>query len=85
MDHLRREKENRERALETDNAELNEDVAQLRAEMAAVIHQTQNIINTKPGLELEIAAYRKLLENEERRSAKHSLEKTDDTERCIAT
>jgi len=42
-------------------------LAKLRAEMEAVLKELQNIIDTKLGLELEIAAYRKLLEGEEAR------------------
>lgn len=42
-------------------------IAKLHAEMAAILHDLQNIMNTKLGLELEIAAYRKLLEHEENR------------------
>lgn len=42
-------------------------MAKLRAEMEAVLKELQNIIDTKLGLELEIAAYRKLLEGEEAR------------------
>jgi len=36
--------------------------------MDAVLKELQTIIDTKLGLELEIAAYRKLLEGEEARS-----------------
>lgn len=67
LDILRREKENRERELESENAELREEVAKLRAEMEAILRELQNIMDTKLGLELEIAAYRKLLEGEENR------------------
>jgi intermediate filament protein if len=64
---LRREKEEKERELEAENAELKGDIARLRAEMEAIIRELQNIMDTKLGLELEIAAYRKLLEGEENR------------------
>jgi len=67
LDILRREKEQRERELESENAELREEVAKLRAEMEAILRELQNIMDTKLGLELEIAAYRKLLEGEENR------------------
>jgi len=43
-------------------------VAKLRAEMEAILKELQDIMDTKLGLELEIAAYRKLLEGEENRS-----------------
>jgi len=42
-------------------------MARLRAEMEAILLELQNIMDTKLGLELEIAAYRKLLEGEESR------------------
>lgn len=64
---MRREKEEKERELEAENAELKGDIARLRAEMEAIIRELQNIMDTKLGLELEIAAYRKLLEGEENR------------------
>jgi intermediate filament protein if len=64
---LRREKEEKERELEAENAELKGDIAKLRAEMEAIIRELQHIMDTKLGLELEIAAYRKLLEGEENR------------------
>lgn len=67
MDILRREKEERERDLESENGELREEVAKLRAEMDAILRELQNLMDTKLGLELEIAAYRKLLEGEENR------------------
>ena len=68
LDHLRREKEDRERELESENSELKGDLTKLRAEMEAILRELQNIMDTKLGLELEIAAYRKLLEGEENRS-----------------
>ena len=68
LEQLRREKEQRERELEDENAELKGELAKLRAEMDAVLKELQTIIDTKLGLELEIAAYRKLLEGEEARS-----------------
>ncbi len=67
LDILRREKEERERDLESENGELREEVAKLRAEMDAILRELQNLMDTKLGLELEIAAYRKLLEGEENR------------------
>jgi len=46
---------------------LKGELAKIRAEMDAVLKELQTIIDTKLGLELEIAAYRKLLEGEEAR------------------
>jgi intermediate filament protein if len=72
LDLLRREKEERERELETENEELKIDVAKLRAEMEAMLKELERIIDTKLGLELEIAAYRRLLEGEESRVSRRS-------------
>lgn len=67
LDNLRREKEERERELEAENNELRENVAKMRAELDAIHKELQDLLDTKLGLELEIAAYRKLLEGEENR------------------
>jgi len=69
LEQLRREKEERERELEDENTELKGELAKLRAEMDAVLKELQTIVDSKLGLELEIAAYRKLLEGEESRYA----------------
>jgi len=67
LEELRREKEERERELEAENLNLKGDVAKLRAEMEAMLKELERIIDTKLGLELEIAAYRRLLDGEESR------------------
>ena len=67
LEQLRREKEQRERELDDENTELKGELAKIRAEMDAVLKELQTIIDAKLGLELEIAAYRKLLEGEEAR------------------
>ncbi|CAD5124848.1 DgyrCDS13103 [Dimorphilus gyrociliatus] len=66
-DSLRRDYEEKEREWQQENDELKQEVAKLRAEMEAILKELQNIMDTKLGLELEIAAYRKLLEGEENR------------------
>lgn len=42
-------------------------VTKLRAELDSILQELQSIMHAKLGLELEIAAYRKLLESEEHR------------------
>jgi intermediate filament protein if len=64
---MRREFSSKEREMEAENFELKEDVAKLRAEMEAILKELQDLMDAKLGLELEIAAYRKLLEGEESR------------------
>lgn len=68
IEALRREKEDRERELEAENASLRSDISILRAELDAVMSELQNLLGTKMSLDLEIAAYRKLLDFEERRA-----------------
>lgn len=68
LDDLREEKDQRERELQDENAELQGNVAKMRAELEAIMKELQDLMDTKLGLELEIAAYRKLLEGEENRS-----------------
>merc|ERR1712002_1199007 len=64
---LQAEWEEKERDLTIENTNLKSEVAKLRAEMEAILKELQDLIDTKLGLELEIAAYRKLLEGEENR------------------
>jgi intermediate filament protein if len=73
LDALRREKEARERELEAENNEFKMEVVKLRAEMEAILRELQSIMDSKLGLELEIAAYRKLLEGEESRIGLRSV------------
>lgn len=68
LEALRREKEDVERRLTQQNGDLQTEVVTLRAEMEAILRELQNISDSKLGLELEIAAYRKLLEGEENRT-----------------
>lgn len=67
LELIRREKEEAERRLTDENGDLKSEVVQLRAELEAIIKELERISDTKLGLELEIAAYRKLLEGEENR------------------
>jgi len=73
FERLKREKEERERELEAENNDLKSEVAKLRAEMELILLELQKISDTKMGLELEIAAYRKLLEGEESRAGLRQL------------
>jgi len=67
LDNLKREYTEKEHEWEAENTELKNEVAKLRAEMEAILKELQDLMDTKLGLELEIAAYRKLLEGEENR------------------
>ncbi|ESO10791.1 hypothetical protein HELRODRAFT_185279 [Helobdella robusta] len=73
LEMLRREKEDRERELELQRTQLQGEAIDLRAQLDAILRHLQQIMDTKLGLELEIAAYRKLLEGEENRLNQRSL------------
>ena len=77
LEDLRRAKEERERELEAENNEFKMEIVKLRAEMEAILRELQSIMDSKLGLELEIAAYRKLLEGEETRLVSHDRHTTD--------
>jgi len=79
LDDLRAEKEERERQLQDENADLQGNVAKMRAELEAIMKELQDLMDTKLGLELEIAAYRKLLEGEENRCATRHRPVGDET------
>jgi len=68
LEALRREKEERERELEAENDRLRGNVASMRAELEAINKELQDLEDAKLSLELEIAAYRKLVEGEENRT-----------------
>jgi intermediate filament protein if len=59
--------EERERQLEQELETERADNAKLRAELESVLQELQHLLDAKLSLELEIAAYRKLLEGEENR------------------
>lgn len=55
---------------------LKEEITSLRAEMEGILQELQVIMDHKLSLELEIAAYRKLLESEESRYVNNSEKET---------
>lgn len=68
LDNLLKEKADRERELLEDKDKLEKDVIKMRAELDAINRELQDLQDTRLSLELEIAAYRKLLEGEENRT-----------------
>ena len=59
--------EDKEREWDLERNKLESKVLDMEAELASVLEQLQKLLDAKMGLELEIAAYRKLLEGEENR------------------
>ena len=53
-----------------ETTQLKDEIIKLRAEMEGILTELQTLMDAKLSLELEIAAYRKLLEGEENRSVK---------------
>nr|UFQ72724.1 intermediate filament b-like protein [Macrostomum hystrix] len=64
---LRRDKEEAERDCEMEKGRLRSDLAGTQATLEGYVKELQTLMNAKLSLELEIAAYRKLLEGEESR------------------
>ena len=69
--------EDKEREWDLERNKLESKVLDMEAELASVLEQLQKLLDAKMGLELEIAAYRKLLEGEENRSVTKSISKSD--------
>ena len=57
--------------------QLREEISKLRAEMEGILTELQTLMDAKLSLELEISAYRKLLEGEENRSGLVTARKHD--------
>ncbi|CAH1785440.1 unnamed protein product [Owenia fusiformis] len=73
LELLRREYEEKQREWEIEGNELKSELVKLRAEMEGMLKELQDIMDIKLSLELEIAAYRKLLEGEENRGGLKTL------------
>ncbi|XP_074653993.1 60 kDa neurofilament protein-like isoform X4 [Tubulanus polymorphus] len=73
---LLREYEDKQRSWELEKGEMEGEVATLRTELESVLVEMQNLFDAKLSLELEIAAYRKLLEGEETRIGLKSVVET---------
>lgn len=67
LEMLRRSKDDWERDLEDQNNQLRGEIRSVREELEQIIRQLQLLMDARLGLELEISAYRKLLEGEENR------------------
>lgn len=53
-----------------ETTQLREEISKLRTEMEGILTELQTLMDAKLSLELEICAYRKLLEGEENRSVR---------------
>lgn len=72
---LLREYESKDADHALEIAQYKEEISKLRAEMEGILAELQSLMDAKLSLELEIAAYRKLLECEENRiGLKHVVE-----------
>jgi len=75
LEDLTRERDARAAQLQSENGTLTGTVVSMRAELEAINRELQELQDTKLSLELEIAAYRKLLEGEENRQGlKHVVD-----------
>ena len=71
---MQEEKLMNEREMESENEKLMAEIAALKAEMDSITKELQNLLDAKLGLELEIAAYRKLLEGEDNKFVTNSYQ-----------
>ena len=63
-----RELESKETDHMMETTQFREEISKLRTEMEGILQELQTLMDAKLSLELEICAYRKLLEGEENRS-----------------
>ncbi|XP_046340225.2 70 kDa neurofilament protein-like isoform X1 [Haliotis rufescens] len=68
---LLREMEQKDHDHDLETSQLKEEITKLRSEMESILQELQTLMDAKLSLELEIAAYRKLLEGEETRPSSY--------------